>query len=1646
MQTDSTELKQLVEQVRDRETLLDLLRNGLGWELHPEFATDPLPEVEASFQGPTCRVFELNIQDAPYRVLLVEFGAPYRRKNLRDMLASVRALLRTTGRFAGTLGVGDTVFLVASPAYADVRFVLFEDREGRQPKIRSFDLDPRAVGRTLLDFNLVGLRWSELGCWERAWDVDKLSKEFFRELSGLFFDTVEAVATAISDENEQRLFAQTLFNRLIFLRFVEKKGWLRWPTPQGEVTDGYLHALWTASKDSGEPLWPTRLNALFGAVNHPTSDQIHQRSKRLIGEVQYLNGGLFDDDPRFANPKAQVPSKVFEGLLGPEGLFYRYNFTVEESSPEDVLVAVDPEILGKIFEQLTISSKRHDTGSYYTPREIVQFMCREALVGYLTGSPPASRPSRDEGGAGGGSRPGLPEEKARKLVYEHDDSTLTNQEGNWAFERLKAIKVVDPACGSGAYLLGMLQELYALFEKLRRDDRKFSDDPAKEAHERKLWIIENNLYGVDLQPFATNTAMLRLWLTLLVEDTGDRPQPLPNLEYKIETGDSLLGPDPSVPISAKVKRGRKYSVTVVDHAGRLAGKQQIGDSGQQFDMDVERDDMIEELRRLRERYQNAHGPEKQTVKKDLEAKLAELREKVTGSAKKDPAKFDWRVEFFDVFLNEGRALGFDVVLANPPYVRQELIKDQKPALKAVFGEFFSGTADLYTYFYARAVHLLSPGGMLAFISSNKWFRAAYGEKLRGFMAANTGIRSITDFGELPVFSAATFPMVFVAQKVLPASTPVPGAAPEALPAPTAVPAGARLDGGVTFTQVKSLDPAYPDVKALIEQRGFELPPDAIRGAEWTLADRETLARLRKMEASGVPLGEYVKGKIYYGIKTGFNEAFVIDGAKRAELIAEDPKSEEIIKPLAVGDDVRRWRITKKDRWLIVTKIGVDMSRYPAIFKHLSQWEPQLIKRQDQGEHWWELRACAYYAEFDKPKIVFPEIAMEPRFCFDREGTFTNNKAFIVPIDDLPLLAVLNSPWAWEYAGFACAALGDESDGGRIMLQWVNFQRLPIPRASDADRDAIAALVQKCLDAKAADPNADVSELEAEIDARVEFLYFHQGTTGVPPVSGHRPDGGDTAVPPAFPPFIAEIVKKRGDRLPHWTSDGAVYHVTFRLADSLPKHVLEQFEEERDSLSRRPDLSAEERKRLDYLVSDEVEAYLDTGKGECLMSNPEIADLVAHALANFEGERYRLHAWCVMPNHVHLVLQPLAGHELPHIMHSLKSFTAHEITKKLGRTGAVWQAEYYDHLIRHEGSYSRVIEYVLDNPRKAGLKDWPWVQGNRRDAGATLTYDEWVALRAAEREEAGDEPRQRPVWSLIVSGDPERWSPYAPKAFPKDRYGEYTLGSMGRVTDKLPELTELEGTMACLMVEDRRERADVDLVRVGRLSNIRVETRSGSKYPEELICFDFDEHATVPKELLVANATSLELDRFQFTRTHWSIRFDAFPTVISENMAYSSEIRRLLAEGTESQTLECKSSFAWDVRKGEVGDYLRKEVFVAICAMLNAKGGDLLIGVDDDFQVLGLAPDIQKYGNVDKLVQAIENPFGKTLTPNPIGHVEIRPVEVDGHTILRVHVTPDNSQPYQVDDHIYVRRNSKSKPALTAAEAAIWWPKRQRGDV
>jgi type I restriction-modification system DNA methylase subunit len=519
-------------------------------------------------------------------------------------------------------------------------FVWARDRGGKRVELRTLPYDVSAHARTTVErLNALAFRFDEFDMFGQvsptlvadrlntAFDVEAVTREFFTQYREAF-QAAEQSITGVAGE-ARRLFTQKLFNRLMFIVFLERKGWL---TFDGR-TD-YLRALWQShlkerQADANANFYTDRLKLLFFAgLNTPHEVNVVDINRggvlaNRIGHVPYLNGGLFEEEADDKNGAIVVSDNALDGALS--DLFYRFNFTVSESTPLDIEVAVDPEMLGKVFEELVTG--RHESGSYYTPRPIVAFMCREGLKGYLSAK--------------------LPQEKAEviaRFVDERGAAELRDPEATLA--ALKSVRVCDPACGSGAYLLGMLQELLSLRTGLfaaRQVD-------ATNAYQRKLEIIQNNIYGVDLDPFAINIARLRLWLSLVVDYDGDNPPPLPNLDFKVEAGDSLAAPDPS--------------------------------GGLQLDMF--RQQQITEYFALKERYLESHHGEKQTLKKQVEAKKREIV--VWAHPRGGVAGFDWAVEFAEVFA-EG---GFDILVANPPYVRQELIADLKPSLRQIYPEVYLG--------------------------------------------------------------------------------------------------------------------------------------------------------------------------------------------------------------------------------------------------------------------------------------------------------------------------------------------------------------------------------------------------------------------------------------------------------------------------------------------------------------------------------------------------------------------------------------------------------------------------------------------------------------------------------------------------------------------------------------------------------------------------------------------------------------------------------------------------------------------------------------------------------------------------------------------------------------------------------------------
>lgn len=449
---------------------------------------------------------------------------------------------------------------------------------------------------------------------------------------------------------------------------------------------------------------------------------------------------------------------------------------------------------------------------------------------------------------------------------------------------------------------------------------------------------------------------------------------------------------------------------------------------------------------------------------------------------------------FSKIMQEG---GFDVIIGNPPYVRQETLGEEFKTYAKQNFETFAGTADLYIYFIEQAHKLLKPNGLFGMIVSNKWMKSSYGKALREFLARESTILEIIDFGELPVFeNAATFPVIIITRK-------------------------AKVESQkFLFAPIKRLD--FDSLPDEVKNIGTQLDQSAVHGENWTLSGGTEQVILDKIRERGLPLEEYAKGQVYYGIKTGYDKAFVIDSPTRNRLISQDKNSLELIKPYIIGDDVRNYTINFRDRFVILIPKGWTNSQmgkngnawkwltknYPAIAKYLEPHEEAAMKRSDKGDYWWELRACSYYEMFEKNKIVYPEIAREPRFAFDTDKYYQNKTTFLISSSDLYLLGVLNSKLAWAFLKRTCSVLGDADKGGRLLLQWIYVKQLPVYKinfdnpAEKSIHSEIVALVEKILalqkqrQAVRPEDNLDharnldrqIKDINSEIDKRVFKLY------------------------------------------------------------------------------------------------------------------------------------------------------------------------------------------------------------------------------------------------------------------------------------------------------------------------------------------------------------------------------------------------------------------------------------------------------------------------------------------------------------------------------------------------------------------------------
>ncbi len=714
------------------------------------------------------------------------------------------------------------------------------------------------------------------------------------------------------------------------------------------------------------------------------------------------------------------------------------------------------------------------------------------------------------------------EEKLEYLFSsEHDLNLFEEKETKLLVNLIENAKIVDPAVGSGAFPMGALNKLVFILGKVDPGNQHWKEAQIKAAdaipdpsarreakarieeffktknadYGRKLYLIQRCIYGVDIQQIAVEIAKLRFFISLLVDEKIDKTkdnwgiEPLPNLDFKIMQGNSLISEFLGIDFdkdSEKQKAGsglgfeeeeaeliKEFELKKMDYQNepdkdkKAEFKQEVEDlmiavfeakiKSQQADYFRQVAEIEHKYETLKDKKQREDivAKEKAKLSKktgfDLEGIENQLRE-FTSKRKVRPF-FPWRLYFAEVFEKGG----FDIVIGNPPYVRSELLDQAyKERLVSCYASIGNGTADLYVYFFGRGLSILKGNGVLIFISGNKYLKTLYGIGLRKILCSfNT--RMIIDFFELPVFEASTDTAISIIQNN-------------------------KGDCSTQYYPVKTLE--FLNLKELTSGSYLNVIKDE---TEWKFVDVIEERLLEKVCENAVTLKEFTGDKIYYGIKTAFNKAFILDYYVAKKLLKSESKA--IVKKYARSKDIRKWGLLDNNKYFLATGFDLDVkSKYPSAYSFLSQYERELKLRQDKGKYWWNLRACAYYPDFEKTKIIYMHTAKDHEFMIDEEGRYINNSCYMIVSDSKYLFCFLNSKLFKWFKKIKFVAYGDAEGSGRVKLDYNKMVTVPIKKASKSDQIQFEILVDKILSVKRANPTADTSTLESQIDQLVYQLY------------------------------------------------------------------------------------------------------------------------------------------------------------------------------------------------------------------------------------------------------------------------------------------------------------------------------------------------------------------------------------------------------------------------------------------------------------------------------------------------------------------------------------------------------------------------------
>lgn len=950
-----------------------------------------------------------------------------------------------------------------------------------------------------------------LTAWLDCLDTEELNKKFYQELFRWFENATQQARfpTAENPTTEEHIIR--LITRLLFIWFIKEKGLVH---PDLFIQDQVRLLLRDYDSQEGDSYYRAVLQNLFFATLNTEIDQrgfsdsastdfSHCRYREevadpdslleLLSETPFINGGLFDcldsDDDQglidcFSDNLAHrnllsVPNRLFFGPEGLVTLFNRYRFTVEENTPIEQDVALDPELLGKVFENLlaafnpeTRETARKQTGSYYTPREVVDYMVTEALVAYWTETVQDDFDDKI-----------FWEERLRYLLDYSDDIDDANTifesvEQERLIENIAHIRVLDPAVGSGAFPMALLHRVTLALSRLDPDNiawrgiqQHLAVSRVSQAFEiedkdlresillrindtferyqssfgRKLFLIQNSIYGIDIQPIACQIAKLRTFISLAIEQQPNNDpddnygiRPLPNLESNFVAADTLIGLKGQARLASPhaVDLRRKWATNTEQHfhATTRRRKQALIREDR-----ILRADLAHELRNL-------------GMPADHTNKIAHW----------DRYNQNTSADWFDSQYMFNVTQGFDIVIGNPPYIQ---LQDDGGRLGKKYQKTgyttFTKSGDIYVLFYEKGCQLLKPAhGVLAYITSNSWMKTLYGGKLRKYLSDQHTPLTLLEMGK-DVFDAV-------------------------------------VDTNILLVRRGRVSRPFPAVDRDAHRHAEDFPPPAKEWgqvfpygtAPWSIFSTVEKRVLDKMTTYGTPLGRW-NISINYGIKTGYNKAFIIGKETRDALIAMDSRSGEILKPVLQGRDIDRYRASWRKLYLVATHNGydgrpaVDINEYPAVKNHLNGFYRRLAERYDKGHTPYNLRSCAYYGDFEKPKLFWTDLTDNGRFYYDETGIYGEATTFIMTATNPKYLcALLNSRLATWFLQHSAPTSGT----GTFRWKKAYVETIPIPEPLARTQLPLVEMVDSILAAKKRDPSADTRGTESQIDRMVYDLY------------------------------------------------------------------------------------------------------------------------------------------------------------------------------------------------------------------------------------------------------------------------------------------------------------------------------------------------------------------------------------------------------------------------------------------------------------------------------------------------------------------------------------------------------------------------------